>query len=235
MDAAVVVVLVLLAIGGIFYFSYYLKKKRREELARVASQLGLRYSQDDLFDLLSLPFALLSRGEGRGVENVLSGTWQGIDLKEFDYWYYEETRDSKGNRSRTYHRFSCVVTELPVASPGLSISKENIFTRMADGLGFRDIDFELEEFNRAFQVKGEDRKFANDLIDSRMMRWLLSAGRGWGFDLSGPYLMCSCKKRRPAELVSLLETLRAFRENIPRVVWSLYGPGERQDQRPSGS
>lgn len=30
-------------------------------------------------------FALLRRGDGRGTENVLSGTWQGMGVREFDY------------------------------------------------------------------------------------------------------------------------------------------------------
>lgn len=236
MDTAVGIILLLLVAGAIGYLSYYFRKKRREELARMATQLGLQYSKSDPFGLLSLPFGLLSRGDGRGVENVVWGTWQGMEVKEFDYWYYEERRDSKGKRSRTYYKFSCVVSEIPAASPGLAISRENVFTRMADGLGFRDIDFELEEFNRAFQVKGKDRKFANDLIDARMMRWLLGAGKEWGFELSGPYVLCSSKRRKPAELVALLGTLQGFQGNIPRVVWSLYGTGDRTpstSERPS--
>ena len=39
---------------------------------------------------------------------------------------------------------------------------------------FHDIQFESEEFNRDFTVHCEEPKFANDLIDARMMQWLLA-------------------------------------------------------------
>jgi hypothetical protein len=78
----------------------------------MARQLGLSYSPEDAMGCLGLPFALLAKGDGRGTENVLWGTWQGIDVREFDYWYYEESTDSEGHRTRSYSRFSCAVTEV---------------------------------------------------------------------------------------------------------------------------
>ena len=222
-------VLIIILTGGVIagglYLSWYLKKKRREELAATARQLGLQFSADDTVGCLGFPFGLLTKGDGRGTENVMWGTWQDTDLKEFDYWYYDESTDSKGSRSRTYHRFSCAVTELPASCAHLTIAREGLLTRMADHLGFHDIEFESEEFNRAFQVKCPDRKFANDVVDARMMQWLLSAGERWAYELSGSYLMCYTKRLKPMELTPLLGGLKGFEGHIPRVAWSLYGTG----------
>jgi len=222
---ALIIVGLVVAIGLVVYFSWYAKKRRREELSRMATQLGLQYSKQDTFGLLGLPFRLLSQGDGRGCENVLSGTWQDIPLQEFDYWYYEESSDSKGNRTKTYYRFSCVVSQLPFAASHLTITRENLFSRMADHLGFEDINFESEDFNRRFQVTGKDRKFATDLLDARMMQWLLAEGQTWSYELSGPYLMCYHKRLRPLELTPLLGAMKAFRDHVPRVVYGLYGSG----------
>jgi hypothetical protein len=225
---ALIIVGVLLFIVGIAYAGWYFKKKRREELALAASQLGLQYSASDPFHLVSLPFRLFSLGDGRGTENVLWGQWQGIDLKEFDYWYYTESTDSEGRTSRSYHYFSCAVREIPATCAHLTIEREGFMTRLADHLGFHDIEFESEDFNRAFQVKCQDRKFANDVVDARMMQWLLSTqqqGHRWGFEMNGPYVMCYTKRLKPLELVPLFGTLREFHEHIPRVMWSLYGTG----------
>jgi hypothetical protein len=223
---ALVIVAVIALIGVGIWFGYYLKKKRREALALAARQLGLDYSPSDPFGLLALPFALLTKGDGRGTENVLWGTWQDIDIKEFDYWFYVETTDGKGNRSRSYHYFSCAVCEIPATCAHLTIEREGFFTRLADHLGFHDIEFESEDFNRAFQVKCKDRKFANDVVDARMMQWLLSKSeRRWAFELSGPYLMCYTRRLKPLELVPLLGTMLEFKQSMPRVVWSLYGTG----------
>ncbi|MDP9341559.1 MAG: hypothetical protein M3Q23_05505 [Actinomycetota bacterium] len=225
MGPALIVIVILAVIAAGIYFGWYAKKKRREELARMATQLGLEYSPQDSFNLLRLPFGLFRLGDGRGTENVLSGTWQDIPLQEFDYWYYEESTDSKGNRTKNYYRFSCVVSVLPFASPHLSVTRENLFTRLADHLGFEDINFESEDFNRKFQIKSKDRKFATDLIDARMMQWMLATQNGWAYELSGPHLLCYHKRLRPVELTPLLGTMKEFREHIPRVVYGLYGSG----------
>lgn len=218
-------VLLAVAVGVGAYVSYLLKQKRRRELAAMARQLGLEYSPQDTQGCLTLPFTLLARGDGRGTENVLWGTWQGIPIREFDYWYYEESTDSKGNRTKTYHRFSCAVTEIEAACSPLTIGRENVFTRIADHVGLRDIEFELDGFNRTFTVKAKDRKFASDFIDQRMMRWLLQTDRAFQFEVCGRWLLCFSRRRRPLDLVPLLGTAQRFREQVPRVVFELYGTG----------
>jgi hypothetical protein len=230
---ALIIVAVVAFIAGGAYLSYYLKKKRRQELALAAKQFGFQYSDTDPFSLVSLPFHLLTLGDGRGTENVMWGSWQGTDLKEFDYWYYTESTDSKGNTTRSYHRFSCAVTDLPMHCAHLTLQREGFFTRMADHLGFHDIEFESEEFNRSFQVTCPDRKFANDVIDSRMMQWLLSAQERWGYELSSNHLLCYSKRLRPIELTPLLGGLKEFRDHIPRVAWSLYGTGAAANLPPA--
>jgi hypothetical protein len=215
-----VIIIVLVAVG--IWYGWYAKQKRREALARMAASLGLTYEREDPFGLVGLPFELMERGDGQGVENVMAGTWQSVALKEFDYWYYTESTDSKGNTSKSYHYFSCAVTEVPIDAAALTISHENVFTRIGDHLGFEDIQFESEDFNRAYRVKSKDQKFATDLVDARMMQWLLPQ-KGWGFEFTGPFLLAYSKRRKPADLIPLLGTLRAFRDHIPRVVYDLHG------------
>jgi hypothetical protein len=207
---------------GIAYLSYCLRRRRREELGAMARQLGLEFSPDDPFVCLSYPFTLFSRGDGRGVENVMWGVWHEMPVREFDYWYYEESTDAEGHRSRSYQRFSCAVTEIEAGCSHLVVDRENLFTALADRIGLRDIEFESDAFNRAFNVKSEDRKFANDLLDSRMMTWLLGADSAFRFEVSGRWVMAYGKKRRPADLIPLVGTLRQFREHVPHVVYELY-------------
>jgi hypothetical protein len=121
-----------------------------------------------------------------------------------------------------------VVTEVEAGLSALTLNRENLFTRLADSLGLADMEFELDEFNRAFTVKCKDRKFANDFIDQRMMHWLLGTDRAFAFETCGPWLLVYSKRRKPTELTPLFGTLRQFRDGIPRVVYDLYG------LRPSG-
>ena len=117
------------------------------------------------------------------------------------------------------------MTTIDAACSALTIDRENLFTRIADRIGLDDIRFETEEFNDAFNVKSKDRRFANDLIDQRMMGWLLQTGGDLRFETSGTWLLCFSRKRRPAELAPLLVTLKDFRDQVPRVVYDLYPSG----------
>ncbi|MEW6059205.1 MAG: DUF3137 domain-containing protein [Actinomycetota bacterium] len=223
-----IILLVVIAVAVGAYVSYQQKQKRRRELAMMAKQFELEYSEADTQGCLGLPFNLLSKGDGRGVENVLWGTWQDTAVREFDYWYYEESTDSEGHRTKTYYRFSCAVTEIEAFCSPLMIHRENVFTRLADHIGLPDIEFESEEFNNAFNVKGKDRKFANDFLDARMMQHLLHVDGAFQFEVSGKWLLCFSKRRRPMDLIPLVGTLKQFREFVPRVVYQLYGPGQQQ-------
>lgn len=217
-----IVLLFIVAAIGILYVAWYIRDRRRKAFAALATSLGLQYSPDDPFGLEDLPFALMDQGDGRGCENVLHGTWNQLDLKTFDYWYYERHTNSKGVSSRTYYRFSCAVIPLAFASPHTTIEPETLLTRLADHLGFRDIDFESEEFNRLMQVKSADKRFANYLVDARMMQWLL-ATRGWQFELSDRYLLCYERKVAPDQYLKLLAALKCFYDQIPRVVYETFG------------
>ena len=222
----IVIILVLAVVGAMAWFSYQQKQKRREALFEFAATHAMTWSREDPFAIPnSYGFRLFSLGDGRGCENVLAGRWDGLAVREADYWYYDESSDSKGNRSRTYHRFSILIADLPCSVPHVWIDRETLFSRMAGHLGFTDISFESEEFNRAYQVKGTDREFAFKLIDARMMQWLLSMGRGFGFEIMGPNLLVYSQKRGPTELIPLFGMAKLFNEHVPNLVWTEYGLG----------
>jgi hypothetical protein len=219
--ALVFVLIGVIGIGG-WALSRYLKQRRIIALGAMARQLGLTFSSEDTVGCLGFPFSLLSRGDGRGTENVMSGTWQGLPMTEFDYWYFEESTDSQGRTSRSYSRFSCAVTEVDAACSHLTLGRENLLTRLADHVGLHDIEFESDAFNRAFNVKARDRKFANDLVDARMMQWLLGVDGRFQFEVAGSWILVYSRRLRPTELVPLLGTAQQFREHVPRVVFELY-------------
>jgi hypothetical protein len=205
--------------------SYRAKIKRQRELMALAHAHGLDFAVDDPFGTLREPFTLLEKGDGRGVENVLWGESHGLDVRAFDYWFYEESTDANGRTSRTTSRFCCALVPVDAACPRLAIEEENVLTRLADALTFDDIGFESEEFNRRFDVRSDDGRFAHALIDARMMAWLLGHGDGYGFEVVGNGLLCWIRRVSPASFVHLLGTAKGFRDRIPAVVRSLYPNG----------
>lgn len=223
MGTVALIVLGIVVLGAAAWYSYHRKEQRRLALFAFAGQHQLEYSRTDPFGLVGYDFHLLGMGEERGCENVLSGLWEGLPVREADYWYYTQSTDSKGSTTRTYSYFSIVIADLDLAVPYVTVSKEGLFSRLTHVLGFQDIQFEWEEFNREFLVKSEDPEFAFKLVDARMMRWLLSTGETFGFEIHGPNLLVYCHRVRPTELIPLFGTLKAFRDHIPRLVWNEYG------------
>lgn len=199
------------------------KERRRQELAMWALERGLSFSVADPHNLPTLGFHLFSKGDGRGCENVATGTWEGLDVRVADYWYYERSQSSQGRSSRTYYRFSVVLAAVDALLPPTRIEKENVLSRLADRLAMRDLEFESDEFNRAFEVRADDREFAYKLIDARMMEWLLHTAGRQCFEVSGPWAMAYCKQLPPAEVITLLQAVQGFVGQVPRLVWADYG------------
>jgi len=220
-----VFVLFALVAGGLAYWQWQARKRRLEGFTLLAQRLGLRHSREDPFGLLDEPFSLFRRGDGRGIEHVLDGTYREVPIRAFDYWYYDESTDSKGNRSRSYSRFSCVLMPMDASCFRLSIAPENLFTRLADALTFRDIGFESEEFNRAWNVTSDDAAFAHAFVDARMVAWLLANGGPHAFEVVGDRILVARRRIDPSEYPGMLDAAVAFRAQVPRVVFDLYPRG----------
>jgi hypothetical protein len=228
-------VLILAGVAVVAYLGWQAKQKRRAALRAFALQLGMEFSVADQYDIpTSYPFHLFGLGDGRGCENVMTGKWHDLPVKEADYWYYTESSDSKGHRTKTYHRYSVVVADLACELPWVSAEKENLLSKLTEHLGFHDIEFESESFNRMFNVKAADREFAFKLLDARMIRWMESMGGSFGFEVSGPNLLVWSGKRRASNLIPLFGWAKMFCDHIPRLVWNEYGNGPARADTPVG-
>ncbi len=215
---AVLVVLVV-CVGGFLLVSRVRKASRRAAVEREARRLGLSFSPKDPFSLLDLDFDLFVRFAGRlpgtqGVENVAWGARGGREVRAFDYWRAAEDEPE---------RFSCAMVRIPDGWPSLSVLRHGPFDVVRNAIGLHDVVFELEAFNRAFEVRATDRRFASGVIDQRMMRWLLEPGPVQGFQLHRGWLLAWIPRLQPWELERTLATVEGFHERIPRAVWSLYG------------
>ena len=224
MAVALIIVIGVLVVGGTIVFGYYARKRRIQEWQQTAGHLGFQYSTEDPFDLLSLPFDLFRRGDGRGVENVVWGQRDALDIKAFEYWYYEDSSDAEGHTSRDYTHFSCTVVPTAVSCPHTSIAPEGVFSRLGRALGFHDIEFESEEFNKAMKVNSADPKFATYLVDARMMQWLLD-NKGWHFELCDRWLLAYRSRTKPKLIWGVIEAAREFHQHIPKVIDETYREG----------
>jgi len=208
-----------LLLALIAYLGYAIRRRRRGGFRQMSTQLSLGYSKDDALGLLGYPFTLFTRGDGRAVENVIWGPWQEVDVVAFDFMYCEQN-----GKTQTDYRFDCAIVPIDADGPRLVIEHENLLTSLAGALSFHDQQFESEAFNEEYRVLCDVPKFANDVLDARMMQWLLANGSGYIFEAVGNRALVAGPRIEPTELIGLLGVSRGFAQHVPKVVSALY-PG----------
>jgi hypothetical protein len=208
-------------IAAIFFAGWWFRVRPRRDLHRAeASGLRLTTAPGDPLGMLDRGFVLLGdMATAKDVENTSWGTWHGLDVVVFDYWFARSSDPSIDDR----RPFTCATTSVPDAWPDLAIVPRDAFGTIARALGLRGVEFELERFNRAFVVRSMEPRFASALIDASMIDWLLGLPRGTGFEIHGPMLLAIAPRPTFDDLTFALETMQAFLERIPPVVASLYG------------
>jgi hypothetical protein len=203
-------------------FGYLAAKKRREAMLALAARLGLRFDPNKDRGLAK-QYQFLDRlrtGENRYAFNILSGKYQSHDVMAFDYHYETHSTDSKGRRQTHHHYFSFFLLLMPSSFPELVIGREGFFSKIAQSLGYDDIDFESHEFSRKFCVRSRDKKFAYDVCNARMMEYLL-ANDDLTIEIEGPALAISFGRQlSPEQIESNLNRLIAVRALLPDYLFS---------------
>ena len=215
------ILFVLLIIGGAVY-SFIAARKRREALSGLAARLGLNFSPDNDYGLAERYGFLdkLAQGSNRYAFNVISGNYRESQVVVFDYHYETHTTDSKGNQQTQHHYFSFFILLLPINFPELKITREGLLSKIAQALGYEDIDFESAEFSRTFCVRSKDRKFAYDVCNAQMMEYLL-ANRDLSIEIEGPALALAFGARlSAAEIETDLNRLLEIRLRLPEYLFT---------------
>src|SRR5262249_48738682 len=157
---------------------YKKEQERQAALASFAQQQGFSLTERD--DSLIgrwgsvRPF---DRGYDKRCTSIMTGYWQDRPAVRFDYVFHTD-QDHTGahwhtTRRKVAHRLAITAVQTEKRFPALSVSPEGMFGRMIGKLTNSDIQFEWEDFNRAFTVKSPDRKFASDVITQQMMELLM--------------------------------------------------------------
>jgi hypothetical protein len=199
MEIMLIIVGVLVAIGLIYLAIKAAQeaKKRAQEridaMSEFASRMGFSFSMgnDTSHDEEFAHFEIFRQGFDRYAYNTITGPVNlgaavvHCNTGDFHYKTRETytTTDSKG-RTTTHtrivpHHFSYFILELPYAKmPDVLIRREGLFDKIASAFGKNDIDFESSEFSRKYFVKCDNRKFAYDIINQRMIEFLLETKPG---------------------------------------------------------
>lgn len=223
MLAGALALLVLFLFGMAWTLAAAHRNARQKAMAPTARKHGLQYSESDSFGSTKIAFPLFRAGDGRLVENVMWGDdVNGRPVRAFDYSYYENYTDKNGRIRKRWHHFSCAMARHNGLWPSIRIGRERTIDRVVQRLGLPDIELESEEFNRAFVVQCEDRKFATDLLAPEMMELLLTTKGLVELETKGRWLLISTKRVGAEAMVGLVRLAAEFVERIPPVIWDLY-------------
>ena len=216
MEPLVIVGFVAIAVVALV-LGYLSSLKRREAMAAVAAKLGLHFSHD-MNRTLARRYEFLDKlhvGADRYAYNILSGDYQGHGVTLFDYHY----RTGSGKDTHHYY-ISFFILQLPAAFPELVIGPEGFFSKIAQAVGFDDIDFESHEFSRKFCVRSRDKKFAYDVCNARMIEYLLS-NTDLAIEIEGGELGISFDSRlSPERIEPNLNRLITVRSLLPDYLFS---------------
>jgi len=168
-------IIVVICIIGAIIWGLYAGKKRRDEMTLLAEKLGLQFSAERNYRLADRYSFLdkLRLGSNQYAYNIMGGSYKDHEVTAFDFHYETHSTDSKGRRQTHHHHFSFFILDLVNFFPELTIAKEGIFSKIAQAVGFDDIDFESHEFSKNFTVRSKDKKFAYDFCNALMIEYLL--------------------------------------------------------------
>jgi len=216
--------LIVVGTGALVGFGLWLQYRRNQAVQAWARSIGWTYLGTDP----SLPSRWRTRpfgiGDSRRTAELMTGVYQGRPATAFRYSY---TTGSGKNKSTSV--FHVVVVPLPAYLPNLELTPEGIGSRLAETFGGEDIQFESDDFNRAWRVECGMEKFAYDVITPRLMERLLrSDAAGLSIRIDGTDVLCWSTGEQTLEaLAPRLELLAAVRDAVPGFVWrdSGYDPG----------
>jgi hypothetical protein len=216
-----------LLFGLAMFWGAHHRNQRLKAMVPTAQAHGLKYSAGDLYGSTQVAFPLFLAGDGRLVEHVMARTGaNGLDIRVFDYAYYDEYKDENGKVHKRWSYFNCAMARHNGLWPVVHISRERVLDKIGQKLGLPDIDLESEEFNRLFRVQCADRRFATALLHPLMMEFLMSTDGRLTFETKGRWLLVIAPRLdTPAEMVGLLGVADEFLRRIPGIVWDLYPEG----------
>lgn len=204
---AIVAVVAIAVIGGQFYLNH----RRHAKAQEWANARGWSYTKSDRSYTRFSTGSPFGQGHGRSATKILQGPLHGPGSRHVISFTLTWTEGS-GDDAKTYHQH-IVAMDLGLTVPRIDLRPENAVTRR---LG-RDIQFELDEFNREWRVTSEDLRFAHGVIHPRMMELLMTpAHQGWTYRYENRYIMTWLRGRTDLDrIIPTAENLNQLADQIP--------------------
>jgi hypothetical protein len=182
---------VLLFVFGAFMLDRLRQQRRAEALATWASGMDYTYTAgptraaDAEFARPMQRLPVFNRGRDRRVRNVIEGrTTESARTVVFDYLYVTGSGRDSRRIYQTLAGFEVDATEVP----DFELHPENVFSRIAQVFGSKDIDFDsAPEFSRQYVLKGDDEVGIRQVFERQAVPYL-AEHTGWSVEKSGRWI-----------------------------------------------
>jgi hypothetical protein len=204
----------------------------------------LWFSETDEHDSASLPFGMCARGDLAVARRVSCGTVASREVRAFDLEILVLSEESAGWASpqdlveellgetdeeaettpgyALRERWECALVRADAECYRLAVSPEGVLSTLADAALVPDQDLELEAFNRAFEVRANDRRFANDFLDPGMAWFLLEHATGCVLETVGNRILVARPPGDLPDLDALLALAFGVADRVPNAVKVLH-------------
>jgi hypothetical protein len=220
MDISIIIFIVIGLV--IYYILWRIDKRRREALLNWAQSNGWNYYEHkDRQTYRRYSFLnKLRQGSNRYAFDILRGRWDGYPAEAFNFHYSTTSSDSHGSKTH-HHYFGVVLIQIECNFPKLLIYPENLFRKLSNALGFGGIKFESVEFSQRFTVRCNDKKFAYDFCNTKMMDYLLiKLDIELELDKNIIALYYEHGKINPEKIQEYLVKLYQFRQLMPQYLFN---------------
>ena len=148
--------------------SIVLERKRTEAIKQLAATMGFDYREHPQTYLPDTiwQFDLFNKGRNRRLKHLIQGTQEEAIVSVSDYQYTTGTQ-----KNRTTHNQTVVFIESDRLNlPNFLLIPENIFHKVGNVFGYKDIDFESHpEFSSQYLLQGTDEESISSLLHDGIM------------------------------------------------------------------
>ena len=190
------------------------ERRRRRRLAEFfqARAWTLEFTRDPAARAAAFrPFvglsSLLKTGD-RGIKWNARLSLNGLSLCVIEHSY-----TTGAGKSQSTHVHTVGAVKCPQSWPRVTLTRENLFTRIGTALGMTDLDLENPEFNRRWRVDADDENFALAAISPQVQELLASDGgessEAWRLG-SGLLAVSVARRLGPERIGRLLDRFGEF-------------------------
>jgi hypothetical protein len=117
--------------------------------------------------------------------------------------------------------------------PPCTITPSSWVSRTFEAAGLPDIDFESDEFNRGWDVRCADRRFADLFVDAQLIDLILSLDDKVALETFGNYVLFTARFAKPAHVARLLHAAQRLRSVVSPLVTAEYPSATAMEARSS--